>query len=53
MNDEHVLALVEAVHGADFNAVHVLAADAGVVHNVGHVRISAIPRGLVKSRNQR
>src|SRR6185295_14688000 len=36
VDDEHVLALVEAVHGADFDAVHVLALDAGFGDDVGH-----------------
>src|SRR5262249_20587518 len=36
MNDEHVLALVEAIDGADRDAIHVLAADAIVVDDVGH-----------------
>ena len=40
VDDEHVLALVEAVHGADFDAVHVLALDAGFGDDVGH---SAVP----------
>src|SRR6476660_5423030 len=33
---EHVLALVEAIHGADFHAIHVFAFDAIVVDDVGH-----------------
>ena len=36
MDHEHVLALVEAVDGADLDAVHVLALDAGFVDDVGH-----------------
>src|SRR5262249_50965812 len=36
MDDQHVLALVEAVHGAHLDAVHVLALDAIVVDDVGH-----------------
>src|SRR5690242_15784803 len=36
MNDEHVLALVEAIDGADFDAIHVLALDAGFGDDVGH-----------------
>src|SRR6185503_13655233 len=38
VDDEHVLALVEAVHGADFDAIHVLALDAGFGDDVGHKR---------------
>jgi hypothetical protein len=36
MNDEHILAFIKAVHRADFDAILVLAADAGVGDNVGH-----------------
>ena len=37
VNDEHVLALVEAIHGADFHTVHVFTFDAIVVDDVGHL----------------
>jgi hypothetical protein len=37
MDDQHILALVKAVHGADFDAVHVFAFDAIVVDDVGHL----------------
>jgi hypothetical protein len=36
MDDEHVLAFVEAVDRTHFHAVHVLALDALVVDDVGH-----------------
>ena len=36
IDDEHVLALVEAIDRADLDAVHILAADAGVGDDVGH-----------------
>jgi hypothetical protein len=36
MNDEHVLTLVEAVHGADFDAIHVLALDAVFDDHIRH-----------------
>src|SRR5690606_22508578 len=36
VDDEHVLALVEAVHRTDFHAVHIFAADAGIGDDVGH-----------------
>src|SRR5215470_8300222 len=39
IDDQHVLALVEAVHGADFDAVHVLALDASLGHDIGHQRL--------------
>jgi hypothetical protein len=35
MDDEHILALVEAVHGAHFDAVHGFAANAAIVDDVG------------------
>src|SRR4029453_3398104 len=35
MDDEHVLALVEAVHGAHVDAVHGFAANAALVDDVG------------------
>jgi hypothetical protein len=34
---QHVFALVEAIHGADFDAVHVFAFDAIVVDDIGHM----------------
>src|SRR5215470_8857919 len=43
MDDEHVLAFVEAVDRTHFHAVHVLAADAIVVDDVGHWY--SFPRG--------
>src|SRR5262249_57961651 len=36
MDDEHILALVEAVHGADLDAIHVFAFDTGFVDDVSH-----------------
>src|SRR5208282_2123056 len=42
MDDEHVLALVEAIDRADLDAVHVLALDASVVHDVSH-RLLLLP----------
>jgi hypothetical protein len=36
IDHDHVLALVETVHGADLDAVHILAFDAGVGDDVGH-----------------
>jgi hypothetical protein len=39
MNDQHVLALVKTVHGADLDAIHVLAPDAGLGDDVGHDRL--------------
>ena len=37
MDDEHVLAFVEAIYGADFDAIHVFASNAAIVDDVGHV----------------
>jgi hypothetical protein len=39
MDDEHVLALVEAVHGAHLDAVHGLAANAAIVDDVGQLSV--------------
>src|SRR5262245_32123242 len=39
MYDEHVLALVEAVHGAHFDAVHGFAANAAIVDDVGQLGV--------------
>src|ERR1700683_2723391 len=50
MNDEHVLALVEAINRADFHAVHVFAFDAIVVDDVGHWHtLNALLRALLLS----
>src|SRR3989441_1494769 len=38
VDDEHVLALVEAVHGANLHAIHQLALDAAFVDDVGQLR---------------
>jgi hypothetical protein len=37
VDDEHVLALVEAVHRTHLDTVHVLAANAALVDDVGHL----------------
>src|SRR5262245_29527837 len=39
MDDEHVLALVEAVHGAHLDAVHGFAANAAIVNDVGQLDV--------------
>ena len=36
IDDEHVLAFIEAVHGAHFDAVHVFAFDTGFGDDKGH-----------------
>ena len=42
MNDEHVLAFVEAVHRSDFDAVHQLALDAAFINDVGQNALRAV-----------
>jgi hypothetical protein len=44
MDDEHVLAFVEAVHRTHFDAVHQLALDATFINDVGHPRNSGSAR---------
>ena len=44
MDDEHVLALVEAVHGAHFDAVHGFAANATLVDDVGQLTVLSAGR---------
>src|ERR1700723_2687219 len=39
MDDQHVLALVKAIDGADFNAVGIFAFDAGFSDDVSHPRL--------------
>src|SRR5690606_30422107 len=39
VDNQHVLALVETIHGADFHAIGVFAADAGFGHDIGHGRL--------------
>ena len=41
MNDQHVLAFVEAINGAHFNTVHVFALNAGIDDDIGHGGVSA------------
>jgi hypothetical protein len=36
MDNQHVLALVETVDGADLHAIHIFATDAGLCDDVGH-----------------
>jgi len=40
VDHEHIFAFVEAVHGADFHAVHELTLDAGFGDDIGHKRVS-------------
>src|SRR5262249_34373855 len=43
MDDQHVLALVEAIHGADFYTIHQLTFDATLIDYIGH--LSFLPDG--------
>ena len=43
VNNEHILALVEAIHGTDLDAIHELAFDAGFGDHIRHKR--ATPKG--------
>src|SRR3546814_17586093 len=36
VDDQHILALVETVHGANLDAIHIFAADAVIGHDIGH-----------------
>src|SRR5262249_50204526 len=52
MDDEHVLALVEAVHGTNVHAIHVLALDAAFDDDVGHSTLQSgfwVPSASVAS----
>ena len=40
MDDEHVRAFVETIHGANFNTVSVFAGDAAVVDDISHKWVS-------------
>src|SRR5882762_4804491 len=41
VDDQHVLAFVEAIHRANFDAIHVLALDAGFGDDISHVGYSS------------
>jgi hypothetical protein len=41
VNDEHVLALIEAVHRTHLDTVHVLAANAALIDDVGQLSLLA------------
>src|SRR5271156_1694297 len=43
MDNQHVLALVEAIHGADFYTIHQLTFDATLIDYIGH--LSFLPVG--------
>ena len=44
MDDEHIFALIEAVHGADLHAIHQLALDAALVDDVGQLSVLSADR---------
>src|SRR5262249_44034831 len=41
VNDEHVLALIEAVHRTHLDTVHILAANAALIDDVGQLSLLA------------
>jgi hypothetical protein len=43
MDDQHVLALVKAIHGVDFYTIHQLTFDATLIDYIGH--LSFLPDG--------
>lgn len=43
MNDQHVFALVEAIHRANFDAIHIFALDAIFCNDVGHSCLRSFP----------
>ncbi|EGE58766.1 hypothetical protein RHECNPAF_280065 [Rhizobium etli CNPAF512] len=45
MDDEEILAFIEAVDGADFHAIGVFALDAIVGHDIGHEELQDFPCG--------
>jgi hypothetical protein len=45
MNDEEILAFIEAVHRAYFHAVGIFAANAVVGHDVGHEELQVFHAG--------
>jgi hypothetical protein len=47
MNDQHVLTLVEAIHGANFHTIHQLTFDATLIDYIGHR--ASLPDGPVVS----
>jgi hypothetical protein len=40
MDDKEVLALIEAIYGAHFDAIHIFALHAGVGDDVGHISLN-------------
>jgi hypothetical protein len=42
MDDEEVFALIEAIYGAHFDAVHIFAFHAGVGDDVGHISLNSL-----------
>ena len=44
MDDQHVLALVKAIHGADLHTIHQLAFDAALVDDIGQLSIPSADR---------
>ena len=42
VDHEHILAFIEAIHGANLDTVGIFAGDTGVVHDIGHRILSII-----------
>jgi hypothetical protein len=51
MDDEHILALVEAVHGAHCNAVHGFAANTAIVDDVSQFSTPNSLEGEILAKN--
>jgi hypothetical protein len=49
MNNQHILAFVEAIHRTDFDAVHVFTTDAIVSDDIGQVDLQAGGRVVKRS----
>jgi hypothetical protein len=44
VDHEHILALVEAIHGADLDAVHGFAANAALIDDIGQLSALSVDR---------
>jgi hypothetical protein len=53
MDDQHVLTLVEAIHGADFYTIHQLTFDATLIDYIGHLSFLRWAGASVADSNDR
>jgi len=53
MDDEHVFALVEAIDGADLDAIHQLALDAGFIDDISQMSSSLWKRYPITNGGER